>query len=238
MIRSVLMDIEGTILPVDFVRTILFPYSQKRMAAFLRAESENLVVRGWAEVCQDTVAEETGRKPLYEELPTILDRWIEEDRKHPGLKALQGMIWREGYQSGAFAPALYDDVVPRLTSWWKNGLRLALYSSGSEQAQRLLIEHTADGNLTGLFSYFFDTRIGAKTQAASYRKIAETMALPCEEILFLSDAEPELDAAAAAGLMTLHIIRPGTNPGERHLISSTFEDLSWVDSAMNHVIAP
>jgi enolase-phosphatase E1 len=112
MIRCVLMDIEGTIISVAFVREVLFPYAKHRLAAFLREQQDVPALRQWAEACQDTVAQELGRRPSYEELPGILCRWIEEDRKHPGLKAIQGMIWHEGYRAGAFTPGLYEDVVP------------------------------------------------------------------------------------------------------------------------------
>jgi enolase-phosphatase E1 len=224
-ITCVLLDIEGTILPVTFVREVLFPYSQRRMASFLRDQSGTPIVRHWAAVCQDSIGEEQGQRPSYEDLPHFLDRWIAEDRKHPGLKALQGMIWEEGYRTGAFAPSLYEDVVPALHRWHWSGLRLALYSSGSEQAQRLLLEHTTAGNLTELFSSFFDTGVGPKTVAVSYRKITELMSLQPERILFLSDMELELDAARAAGMLTAHVVRPGTRPGTRHPICSTFDDI-------------
>ena len=237
-IRCVLLDIEGTIIPVAFVRDVLFPYSRQRMASFLHDHREDHVVRQWAAACQDAIAQERGAPPSYEDLAGLLNHWIEEDRKHPGLKALQGMIWEEGYRTGAFAPDLYDDVAPALHRWRRNGLQLVLYSSGSEQAQRLLIEHTTDGNLTELFSNFFDTRSGAKTEAASYRHIVDRMALRSEDILFLSDTEQELDAAAAAGLQTTHIVRPGTRPGTRHPICSTFGDLSRADSTFTEMIAP
>jgi len=238
MIRCLLMDIEGTIIPVAFVRDVLFPYATRRLPVFLREQREEPSVRQWTEVCQDTVTQELGRRPSYEELSGILCRWIEEDRKHPGLKAIQGMIWQEGYRTGAFAPELYDDVVPALHRWRQNGLRLALYSSGSEQAQRLLLEHTTDGNLTALFLDFFDTRIGAKTEIVSYRNISDRMAFPPDDILFLSDIEAELDAAAAAGMKAAHIVRPGTRPGTRHQICSTFDNLSPADSTFNEMSAP
>lgn len=237
MIHCVLMDIEGTIIPVTFVREILFPYAQRRLAAFLQEQRESSTVRQWANVCENTVAQETGQRPAYEELSTILGRWIEEDRKHPGLKAIQGMIWHDGYRTGAFAPALYNDVAPALMRWRRNGLRLALYSSGSEQAQRLLIEHTTDGNLTDYFADFFDTRIGAKTETTPYRQIANHMALRAEEILFLSDVEQELDAAATAGLRTTQILRPGTRPGTRHPIRATFDGLDGEWPIFNDIIA-
>jgi enolase-phosphatase E1 len=229
MIRCVLMDIEGTIISVAFVRKVLFPYAKHRLAAFLREQQDVPALRQWAEACQDTVAQENGRRPSHEELPDILSRWIEEDRKHPGLKAIQGMIWHEGYRAGAFTPGLYEDVVPVLNRWRRNGLRLALYSSGSEQAQRLLAEHTTDGDLTGLFSNFFDTSIGAKTESASYRRIGQILTLSSKDILFLSDIEAELDAAAEAGFNTTQIVRAGTNAGTAHPVCSNFGDMAHFD---------
>lgn len=226
MIRCVLMDIEGTIISVAFVREVLFPYAKHRLAAFLREQQGAPALCQWAEACQDTVAQELGRRPSYEELPDILCRWIEEDRKHPGLKAIQGMIWHEGYRAGAFTPGLYEDVVPVLNRWRRNGLRLALYSSGSEQAQRLLVEHTTDGDLTGLFSNFFDTSIGTKTVTDSYRRISQILALSSEDILFLSDIEAELDAAAEAGFNTTQVVRAGTNAGTAHPVCSNFGDMA------------
>jgi enolase-phosphatase E1 len=225
-IRCVLMDVEGTIIPAAFVRQVLFPYARDRMVSFLRSHRENPTVRQWAAACQDTVAQETGRHPAYEALPDILSNWIEEDRKHPGLKALQGMIWEEGYEAGEFAPALYDDVVPTLKSWRASGLQLALFSSGSEQAQRLLIANTTDGNLTSLFARFFDTRVGAKTEPESYRRIATELVFPPDTIVFLSDVEVELDAAAVASFITRQIVRPGTQAGKRHPIAPDFRDLT------------
>jgi enolase-phosphatase E1 len=229
MIRCVLMDIEGTIISVAFVREVLFPYAKHRLAAFLREQEAVPALRQWTEACQDTVAQELGRRPSYEELPGILCRWIEEDRKHPGLKAIQGMIWHEGYRAGAFTPSLYEDVVPVLNRWRRNGLRLALYSSGSEQAQRLLVEHTTDGDLTGLFSNFFDTSIGAKTESASYRRIGQILTLSSKDILFLSDIEAELDAAAEADFTTTQIVRTGTNAGTAHPVCSNFGDMAPFD---------
>ena len=229
MIRCVLMDIEGTIISVAFVREVLFPYAKHRLAAFLREQQEVPALRQWTTACLDTVAQELGRRPSYEELPGFLCRWIEEDRKHPGLKAIQGMIWHDGYQAGAFTPGLYEDVAPALKRWRRNGLRLALYSSGSEQAQRLLVEHTTDGDLTGLFSNFFDTSIGAKTETASYRHIGQVLALSSNDILFLSDIEAELDAAAEAGFNTTQIVRAGTNAGTAHPVCSNFGDMAQFD---------
>ncbi len=230
-IRCVLMDIEGTIVPVSFVREVLFPYARERMAAFLREQRDNPAVRQWAAICQESAARETGRHPEYEALSDILKSWIEEDRKHPGLKALQGMIWEEGYEMGVFTPALYEDVVPALTAWRANGLQLALFSSGSERAQQLLIAHATEGDLTGLFAGLFDTRVGPKTDSASYRRIAKLLECPSDAIVFLSDVEAELDAAAVAGLKTRQIVRPGTQAGCRHPVACDFLDITLCGDA-------
>lgn len=225
-VRSVLMDIEGTIVPIAFVRDVLFPYAQRRMTAFLHERRHDPDVRRWTGLCQDTVAEETGSRVSDDELAVVLNRWMELDRKHQALKALQGMIWEEGYRTGAFAPQLYTDVIPALRSWRASGLQLALYSSGSEQAQRLLISHTTEGDLTCLFSGFFDTSVGGKKDPDSYRRIAVQSQLQPTEILFLSDVETELDAATTAGMKTTQITRPGTEPGNRHPIVSDFSILT------------
>ncbi|GIW53916.1 MAG: enolase-phosphatase E1 [Nitrospiraceae bacterium] len=226
-IRCVLTDIEGTIIPVAFVREVLFPYAQRRLATFLREHHEDPAVLTWATLCQDTLERELGLRPAYEDLHKFLARWIEEDRKHMGLKALQGMIWEEGYQTGAFTPELYKDVAPTFIRWRNNGIRLATFSSGSEQAQRLLLAHTTNGDLTPLFSQFFDTRVGAKTDAVSYEHIAARLTLLPDAVLFVSDVELELDAAAAAGLKTTQIVRPGTRQGTRHPVSLDFSGLSF-----------
>ena len=148
----------------------------------------------------------------------MLTGWIDQDRKLAGLKALQGMIWDEGYRQREFVPELYGDVLPALTQWRASGISLGIYSSGSEQAQRLLFAHSNVGDVTSFFEHFFDTSIGEKKTASSYRTISEQIGLPPHHILFLSDAEGELDAAAMTGFRTAHIVRPGTDASTRHPI--------------------
>jgi enolase-phosphatase E1 len=223
MVRYVLMDIEGTLISVAFVREILFPFAKHRLAPFLHERQQDPKVLQWIVVCQNIIEHETGTRPTYEELPILLTTWIDQDRKLAGLKGLQGMIWEEGYRQGAFTPELYGDVLPALTIWRARGIRLGIYSSGSEQAQRLLFAHTNIGDVTSLFEHYFDTSIGEKTSASSYCTISEQIGLPPDHILFLSDAEAELDAAALAGFRTAHVVRPGTNAGTRH---PTYSDLT------------
>jgi enolase-phosphatase E1 len=223
MVRYVLMDIEGTLISVAFVREILFPFAKHRLAPFLQERRQDPKVLQWTIVCQDTIEHETGTRPTYEELPVLLTTWIDQDRKLAGLKGLQGMIWDEGYRQGAFKPELYGDVLPALTIWRTRGIRMGIYSSGSEQAQRLLFAYTNIGDVTSLFEHYFDTRVGEKKAASSYRTISEQIGMPPGHILFLSDSEAELDAAALTGFRTAHVVRPGTNAGTRH---PTYSDLT------------
>lgn len=229
-LHGILLDIEGTILPKAYVTEVLFPYAQKHLAAYLHAHQKDQTVRRWASMCQETIAKESGTWLSYDDMAGILTQWMTGDRKHQGLKALQGLIWEEGYRTGVFAPNLYDDVVPALRRWRQEHVPLAIYSSGSEQAQRLLLEHTTDGNLTPLFSRFFDTGMGSKLEPASYGRIADSLGCRPTDVLFLSDAEPELDAAAAAGLLTTQVVRPGTDPTTRHSTVSTLDDLTGLHS--------
>ena len=216
MIRYVLMDIEGTLISVSFVREILFPFAKHRLASFLQDRRHDSDVLQWTGVCQDVIEHETGTRPSFEELPVTLISWIDQDRKLAGLKALQGMIWEEGYRQSEFAPELYGDVLPALTQWRARGIRLGIYSSGSEQAQRLLFAHTNAGDVTSLFEHFFDTGVGEKKSASSYRRISDQIGLPPYDILFLSDAEGELNAAALIGFRTAHIVRSGTSASACH----------------------
>jgi enolase-phosphatase E1 len=225
MVRYILMDIEGTVISVAFVREILFPFAKRSLASFLHERRHDPAVRQWTTVCQEAIEHETGTRPAYEELPVMLTGWIDQDRKQAGLKALQGMIWDEGYRQRAFVPELYGDVLPALTQWRARGIRLGIYSSGSEQAQRLLFAHTNVGDVTSLFEHFFDTSVGEKKATSSYRTISEQIGLPPHHILFLSDTECELDAAALAGFRTSHIVRPGTDTRTRHPTHPDFTHL-------------
>ncbi|NOT23492.1 MAG: acireductone synthase [Nitrospiraceae bacterium] len=220
------MDIEGTLISVTFVREVLFPFAKHRLSPFLKERRHDPTVLRWTTACQDTIEQETGTRPGHEDLPVMLTGWIDQDRKLACLKALQGMIWDEGYRQGAFVPELYGDVLPALTQWRESGIRLGIYSSGSEQAQKLLFAHTNVGDVTPLFEHFFDTSVGEKKTASSYRTISEQIGLPPHDILFLSDAELELDAAALTGFRTAHIVRPGTDSGSRHPIHPDLTHLS------------
>lgn len=222
MVRVVLMDVEGTTTSISFVQEVLFPYSRRNLARFVAEHRDRPEVAVQLEKARRTVLEETGVDPGEEGVANLLLRWIAEDRKHPALKALQGMIWKHGYTSGAYTAHLYQDVKPCWEDWKSRGLTMAIYSSGSVQAQQLLFRHTRFGDLTGLLSQYFDTNSGPKREAQSYLIIAGALGLEPERVLFLSDVVEELDAAAAAGMRTTQLVRPGTTAGSRHPIAANF----------------
>jgi enolase-phosphatase E1 len=154
--------------------------------------------------------------------------WLmDQDRKSPGLKLLQGQIWQDGYRSGELRGEVFADVPAALRRWRTAGIAVAIYSSGSELAQRLLFGSTTAGDLTPLIQRFFDTSVGAKQETASYRRIAVELGVPAERILFVSDVAGELDAAREAGCLTRLCLRPGNHPqaDHGHATISTFEEI-------------
>jgi enolase-phosphatase E1 len=218
MIQYVLTDIEGTTTPITFVHDVLFPYSLEHLATYVVQHDQDPVVM---KCLADTLAtSQVEGKPYttHDEAVAQLLAWIKEDRKHPALKTLQGLIWRNGYATGAFQAQIYADVKPSLSAWKDQGIKLGVYSSGSVEAQKLLFGHTPEGDLTPLFSHYFDTAVGGKREQHSYERILKALNLPGSDVLFLSDVPEELVAARAAGLRTVQLIRPGTRSadGERH----------------------
>lgn len=225
--RAVLVDVEGTTTDVRFVHDTLFPAARRELPAYVSARFESPEVRA----ARQAVARERGLPEEAvgpAELTAALLAWIDEDRKETTLKALQGKIWRSAYESGGLKGHVYADVAPALRRYRASGLVLAVFSSGSVEAQELLFRHTTSGDLTGLFSAYFDTTTGPKREAASYRKIAEALGLPPGDVLFLSDVVAELDAAAAAGMLTVQLLRPGTaiSPESRHPTAASFDEIA------------
>lgn len=203
-IRAVVTDIEGTTTRIAFVTDKLFPYARERMGSFLLEHQQSPEVAEQIAAVRQAIGQP---EASLSEVTEQLVAWIDADQKVTPLKTLQGLIWRDGYLDGSLQGHLYPDVAPALRAWHAADIRLAVYSSGSVAAQQLLFGYSVDGDLTPLFSDYFDTRIGHKRDAASYQHIVSTMALSAEQILFLSDITAELDAAAEAGLLTLGLDR-------------------------------
>ena len=222
MIRVVLTDIEGTTSSISFVHEVLFPYAAEHMASFVRdghAEPE-------ISAQLDAVSEASGvARDDIEGLIQVLLDWIAEDRKETSLKALQGMLWQQGYQDGAFKGHVYADAADYLQRWHDRGLRLFVYSSGSVKAQKLIFGFSEAGDLTPFFSGYFDTRVGGKKEAASYQTILNDLGVDADTVLFLSDVEAELEAAEAAGMQTAWLVREGEAPTSQRPVAQNFADV-------------
>jgi enolase-phosphatase E1 len=204
---AVLIDIEGTTSSIAFVHDVLFPYARERLPRFVATHHENPGVVRWLEATARAAGIDDPR------LPRVIDvllRWIDEDRKATPLKALEGMIWKAGYESGDLRAHIYPEVPAKLRDWKSRGRKLYVYSSGSIEAQKLLFGHIQAGDLAPLIDDWFDTQVGSKRESASYMRIAETVQIAAPSILFLSDATGELEAARQAGLQTIQLCRPPT----------------------------
>jgi len=210
-VKTLLTDIEGTTSSISFVKDVLFPYARRALPAFVAAHGDEPGVRHWL----DAVATELGAVCSDDVVVEALQGWIDEDRKHTALKALQGMVWKAGYGRADFRAHIYPDSAAALPAWHAAGQRIAVYSSGSVPAQKLFFGHSEAGDLTPLVSAWFDTEVGGKRDAASYRRIVEALAVPAGDVVFLSDVVEELDAAREAGVQTVLVDRRDDYPQPR-----------------------
>jgi enolase-phosphatase E1 len=238
-----LLDVEGTVAPLSLTAEVLFPYARRRFALFLERNRNDEGVR------DDLVLlEKENRAEASEGVPRLsgiaspadtaaprfrLDAmmylmWLmDRDSKSTALKSLQGKIWKAGFESGELQGTLFDDVSDAFRRWSTEG-RVAIYSSGSVEAQKLFFRHSSQGDLTPLISCYFDTRTGPKIQPASYAAIAAAMQVAPSEVLFFSDSVRELDAARSAGCDTRLVARPGNAPVEAphgHIAVESFAGL-------------
>ena len=239
-IRAILLDIEGTTTPIDFVFKTLFPFANARLEDFLRSHVQDAEIaalleelrtshqghRGdvtngalaWADgTNEEKIA--SGSRYLY---------WlIARDSKITPLKTLQGKIWEEGFRSGELKGEVYPDVARAFARWKAQGRRIAIFSSGSVLAQKLLFSHSTAGDLSAFLDGYFDTTAGSKREGESYKKIARAIGVQPQGILFVSDVGEELDAAQAAGMKTAHSLRPGIPALEdlRHREIRSFDEI-------------
>ena len=236
-IRAVLLDIEGTTTPIEFVQQVLFPYARARVHDFLTQHAADPDVRGDIALLRAEHAAEPSHlgRPAWNPSDDRTSAeayvyWlIDRDSKSTGLKSLQGRIWEEGYREGNLKGkgAVYADVRPALTRWRDAGKDIAIFSSGSVQAQRNLFANTTAGDLSAFLSGYFDTTTGPKRAASSYRRIAQLLGYSPGEVVFISDITAELDAAREAGMQTALCVR-GSGPENRssHPRVRSFDELA------------
>ena len=237
-IRGLLLDIEGTTTPIAFVYDVLFPFARAHVKDYLSHHLKSEDVRPDVELLRAEHAKDSASQlsppPILESftdaesIVTYVHWLIDRDHKSTGLKSLQGKIWEEGYRSGALKSEVFPDVPPALKRWHLADLKIAIFSSGSVLAQKLLFAHTAAGNLMQLIDAYFDTTTGPKTAAESYLQISSDLQIDPEHVLFISDVTAELEAATKAGVQTALCIRPGNAPQPKvddHRMIRSFDEV-------------
>lgn len=224
MLAAILTDIEGTTSRIDFVHKVLFPYARQHLARFVGSHINDGQVASQIEAVRQDIGEPHASVARVIE---ILTEWMDQDRKITALKILQGMIWKQAYTAGHFTAHIYADAVDALRYWHQQGLKLYVYSSGSVAAQKLFFRYSVFGDLTPLFSGYFDTVTGGKREVESYARIAQEIGKAPPDILFLSDIEAELDAAKVAGMKTVQLLRADAMPQSHghHFTAATFANV-------------
>lgn len=220
-VKVILTDIEGTTSSISFVKDVLFPYAAEHLPQYVRDHINDDAVKAALQQTAELAAED-GEKITPDDTEALIAKllqWIAEDRKATPLKALQGLIWRTGYDNGDYKAHMYPDATEYLKKWHDSGLPLYVYSSGSVKAQELFFGYSQDGNLLPLFKGHFDTLMGGKRETQSYLNILAELhknhaGLNAEEVLFLSDIKEELDAAKEAGMQTVWLVREDGIPAD------------------------
>lgn len=238
-ITTLVLDIEGTTTPIDFVYNVLFPYARENVKPYLGAHLSSSDTQADMRALLEQNAQdlERGLAPpllkgpadhvLIEDAVAYIHWLMDRDSKTTALKSIQGKLWDEGYTRGELHSQVFEDVPRAFERWRKQGKAICIYSSGSVLAQKLLFAHTEAGDLTPYIRAYFDTNIGAKRESGSYRRIASELELAPREIVFVSDVTAELDAAALSGFETLLCVRPA-NPGQpagTHATIQTFDQI-------------
>jgi enolase-phosphatase E1 len=236
MLRTVVIDIEGTTSPTAFVTGRLYPYSADRLAGWIATHPGHPATSRAVAQVREVIGDP--RAGLDRVVAALLG-WIASDQKVTPLKTLQGLIWERGFANGDLVAHFYPDAIPALRAWKAAGHDLFVFSSGSAAAQRAWFGHSEHGDLRPLISGYFDTEnAGPKREPDSYRRIAEATGSPPGQTAFLSDLGAELDAARAAGWHTVRVRRPGEKySGEdgTHLEVSSLAELGLADARPSRV---
>jgi enolase-phosphatase E1 len=237
-IRVILLDIEGTTTPVEFVYQTLFPFASRKLESFLREHAQDPEIQSLIRDfrAQHGADERNGLKP-----PRWMDhpedarlcstgaygQWlIARDSKCTPLKSFQGKIWQQGLMSGELRGEVFPDVPIAFKRWRQQKKIICIYSSGSVLAQQNLFRTTASGDLTSYISLFFDTRVGAKTEGESYKKIAASFSYAPGQFLFISDAVKEIEAARSVGMQAVLCERDGrTSSSPTESVIHSFENV-------------
>ena len=234
MIKAILLDIEGTTTPIDFVHKTLFPFAKEKIGEYVAEnfDAVNLEIELLKKEYKKDFSEQIYGRDFRDTEPETIAEYlkflIEIDRKSTALKSLQGKIWQKGYESGEIQSVIFEDVPRAFERWNAEGKQIAIYSSGSILAQKLIFKYSNSGDLTNYISNYFDTNVGHKREAESYVKIAHALNHPPKRVAFVSDILQELDAAKTAGFETFLSVREGNAPVEKqskHQAVNSFDEI-------------
>src|SRR5262249_47358679 len=159
------LDIEGTTTPIDFVFKTLFPFAADHVEEFLREHSSDPEIKTLvAELRSTWSGAASSGAPVWmestqqEKLASVAEyvRWlINLDDKSIPRTPLQGKTWEQGFRGGKLKGEVYSDVAPAFARWRKQGRRIAIFSSGSVLAQKLLFAHSVAGDLSPYLEAYF-----------------------------------------------------------------------------------
>lgn len=243
--KTIICDIEGTTSSISFVKDVLFPYALKNVEEYLKTnwkeDATKTVVAALREQAdEDKKAEVEGVVTIpagdsEDVIPDVVKNveWqMSLDRKTGALKTLQGLVWAKGYKDGSIKGHVYEDVKKALEQWSEGGRKVYVYSSGSVDAQKMLFEHSEQGDLVKYLSGYYDTKIGAKQEKDSYEAILKKVETTGEDALFLTDVVAEAKAAKEAGLNVVLLDRPGNaelseDDRKEFTVVSSFSDLPF-----------
>lgn len=225
MTVAFVLDIEGTTSPTAAVHGALFHYFRERIGPWVKRHGTTASGRQLL----DAARRYAGLPDATDaETAELLREWLNANVKCQPLKSLQGLICSEAFRSGQLHGEFFPDVAPALRRWRAAGVRIYVYSSGSERNQRDWFTYARGGGLDNFIDGYFDlVNAGSKRSATSYRRISESVRAAPGETLFLSDSPAELDTAVGAGWTVLGVARAGEpqRPVPPHQWISGFDEV-------------
>ncbi|CAH2000660.1 unnamed protein product [Acanthoscelides obtectus] len=220
----IVLDVAGTTSSNSFIKDTLSPYVTKQGEEFLKEKWEDETVKAAVKQLKDDISDAEGAFKLLKEL-------TEKEDSNEGLKTLQGLICKKGYESGDLKGHVFADVPAALESWSK-ARKVAIYSTGSVESQKQLFSHTVEGDLSKHISKYFDQSTGSKTESSSYEKVAKELETKAEEVLFITDSAEEGKAAKTAGMHVALVKREGNeslpeDAAKEFTVISSFKEISF-----------
>jgi 2,3-diketo-5-methylthio-1-phosphopentane phosphatase len=204
-----LIDIEGTASPYPFVGEVMVPFAKERIPLLLNAPDEIAGLVSNLQLLREEYEQDLSAHNLPYSPLDYITALMNEDRKSTALKRIQGIVWNNLFDTGQLVSQLFEDVPPALERWGAERLRTFVYSSGDADTQRRFFKFSNLGDQTQHIEGFFDTTIGAKTDPASYLRIAEKIGVDPNQILFVTDAPKELIPSDSVGYVVRFANRAG-----------------------------